>query len=248
MLKVQQYFGGIGSISKSGNMVNYSVSSVKDLTNSIIPHFTKYPLLSQKSADFLLFNSIVDLIINKFHLTIEGLNQTMNIKASMNKGLSQNIKHKFINIVPVNRPFKVADKIPDPQWITGFVNGEGTFDVKLYTSNTKTGHAVQLRFRIPQHERDLKLIEVIMKYYGSGYIEKHTIFPAVTLVIVRFSIIIEKVIPFFEKYPLLGIKQKDFLDWCKIAKLMSAGSHLTAEGFKLIKIIKAGMNNSRYKE
>ena len=52
LLKVQQYFGGIGSISKSGNMVNYSVSSVKDLTNSIIPYFTKYPLLSQKSADF----------------------------------------------------------------------------------------------------------------------------------------------------------------------------------------------------
>ena len=109
----------------------------------------KYPLLSQKSADFSLFNSIVDLIINKFHHTIEGFNQTMNIKASMNKGLSQNIKHKFINIVFINRPFKVADKILDPQWITGFVNGKSTFDVKLYTLNTKTGHAIQLRFRIP---------------------------------------------------------------------------------------------------
>ena len=87
-----------------------------------------------------------------------------------------------------------------------------------------------------------------MKYYGSGYIEKHTIFPVVTLVIARFSIIIEKVTPFFEKYPLLDIKQKDFLNWYKIAKLMSAGSYLTAEGFKLIKIIKARMNNSRYKE
>ena len=139
----------MGSISKRGNIVNYSVFSVKDLINSIISHFMKYPLLSQKSADFSLFNSIVDLIINKFHHTIEGFNQTMNIKASMNKGLSQNIKHKFINIVFINRPFKVADKILGPQWITGFVNGKSTFDVKLYTLNTKTGHAIQLRFRIP---------------------------------------------------------------------------------------------------
>ena len=70
----------------------------------------------------------------------------------------------------------------------------------------------------------------------------------VTLVIVRFSIIIEKIILFLKKYALLSIKQKNFLDWCKIAKLMSIRSHLTAEDFKLIKIIKAGMNNSRYKE
>ena len=70
----------------------------------------------------------------------------------------------------------------------------------------------------------------------------------VTLVIVRFSIIIEKIILFLKKYALLSIKQKNFLDWCKIAKLMSTRSHLTAEGFKLIKIIKARMNNSRYKE
>jgi len=46
-----------------------------------------------------------------------------------------------------------------------------------------------------------------MKYYGSGYIEEHIIFPVVTLVIVRFSIIIKKVVPLFEKYSLLGIKQ-----------------------------------------
>ena len=52
-----------------------------------------------------------------------------------------------------------------------------------------------------------------MKYYGSSYIEKHTIFSVVTLVIVRFSIIIEKVISFFfEKYLHLGIKQKNFLE------------------------------------
>jgi len=86
----------------------------------------------------------------------------------------------------VNKSFKVANKN------TRFLINNWIFDVKLYTSNTKMEHAIQLRFRIL-----LKLIEVIMKYYGSSYIEKHTIFSVVTLVIVRFSIIIEKVISFF---------------------------------------------------
>ena len=108
--------------------------------------------------------------------------------------------------------------------------------------------AVQLRFRIPQHDRDIKLIEVLRNYFGSGVIEKHTQFPAVTLVIVKFSDIIEKVIPFFESYPLIGIKQKDFLDWCKIAKLMKDKLHLTPEGLNVIRNIKNGMNNSRPKE
>ena len=248
LLQAQQFFGGIGSIGESGNMVFYSVSSVKDLTNTIIPHFLKYSLLTQKAADFLLFKSIVDLIINKAHLTIEGLNQIINIKASMNTGLSQIVKSKFNHINPVKRPLINTNNIPDPHWITGFVNGEGSFDIKIYQSKTKTGYGVQLRFRIPQHERDTQLIEILMKYFGSGVIEKHTQFPAVTLVIVKFSHIIEKVIPFFELYPLIGIKRKDFLDWCEVARLMNGGSHLTIEGLKIIRTIKDGMNKGRPKE
>jgi LAGLIDADG endonuclease len=226
-------------------MAFYSVSSVKDLTNIIIPHFKKYTLLTQKAADFLLFTKIVEIMTKKEHLSIEGLHKIINIKASMNLGLSENLKSEFKNINPIDRPIINIKNINHPNWITGFVNGEGTFDVKIYKSNTKIGFAVQLRFRIPQHERDIKLIELIKKYFGSGSIEKHKKFPAVTLVIVKFSIITEKVIPFFKQYPLIGIKQLDFLDFCKIAKLTDDDYHLTIEGLKLIRSIKSGMNTGR---
>ena len=128
------------------------------------------------------------------------------------------------------------------------VNGEGTFDVKIYKSKTKTGYAVQLRFRIPQHERDTNLIELLQNYFGSGVLEKHPQFPAVSLVIVKYLDIIEKIVPFFELYPLIGIKQNDFKDWCKIAKLMLNGSHLTNEGLNQIRKIKDGMNKGRISE
>jgi len=39
LLKVQQFFGNIGSVSESESMAIYSVSSVKDLVKTIIPHF-----------------------------------------------------------------------------------------------------------------------------------------------------------------------------------------------------------------
>jgi hypothetical protein len=52
LLQIQQYFGRIGSISKSKNMVVYYISKLTDLNNVIIPHFEKYPLLTQKRSCF----------------------------------------------------------------------------------------------------------------------------------------------------------------------------------------------------
>nr|QBM09665.1 hypothetical protein [Dactylella sp.] len=63
---IQQYFGGIGTITKAGkNTLHYRVVSAEKLTNVIIPHFVKYPLITQKGADFILFKQVVDLINQK---------------------------------------------------------------------------------------------------------------------------------------------------------------------------------------
>lgn len=228
-------------------MAFYSVSSVKDLVKIIIPHFLKYPLLTQKGADFILFKQIVELMENRAHLTINGLNQIINIKASINLGLSESLKSEFKDVIPVERALIETEIIPDPYWLTGFVDGEGTFDIKIYSSKTNLGFAVQLRFRIPQHDRDSKLIKVIIKYFGSGSLEKHTRHHAVTLVINKFTTVTDKIIPFFDNYPLVGVKKNDFLDWCTVAKLMKNKAHLTQDGFNLIRTIKSGMNKSREK-
>lgn len=150
-------------------MAFYSVYDVKNLLQTIIPHFIKYPLLTQKGADFILFKKIVELMNNKIHLTIEGIHQIINIKALMNLGLSELLRSEFKYFNPVwpkaERPLIQTETIPDPYWVTGFVDGEGTFDIKIYSSKTNVGFAVQLRFRIPQHERDSQLIELLIKYF-----------------------------------------------------------------------------------
>ena len=83
---IQEFFGGIGYVSKPNNslMVEFRVSTIKDIANVIIPHFDRYPLLTQKSADYLLFKKSVHLIENKSHLTMEGLLKLVSIKASLN--------------------------------------------------------------------------------------------------------------------------------------------------------------------
>ncbi len=244
--QIQQYLGSIGSIhlDHTRNRVIYSIDSNKDLKKLII-HIEKYPLLTQKAADFLLFKQVVELISNKAHFTIEGLNQIVNIKASMNLGLSDKLKSEFAGYTPVERPVVNNDNIPDPAWISGFVSGEGNFDVRMPQTSNAVGSRVQLRFRITGHVRDLKLMENIVKYFGSGKVYKYNGKAAVVLTIVKFSDITDILIPFFNKNPLVGVKLYDYLDWCKIHKLMYEGNHHTIEGINSIRELKSGLNRGR---
>lgn len=90
------------------------MTSIKDLTNVIIPHFCKYPLLTQKQADFELVRRLVELMNHKEHLTTEGLHKILSIRASINKGLPERLKPAFPDIIPVSRPeVKLAENI-DP--------------------------------------------------------------------------------------------------------------------------------------
>jgi hypothetical protein len=130
----------------------------------------------------------------------------------MNLGLSNILKYEFSKFIPVERPLNLTNNIPDPNRLAGFVTGEGKFDVRLAHSNNKIGKRVQLRFRITQHERDVKLMEYIIKYLGSGKIYKYPKNPAVSFTIVKFSDIINIIIPFFETNPLFGVKQFDYFD------------------------------------
>jgi len=131
LLKEIQSFFGVGNITirKKDGSVFYTVQSIKDLTNVIIPHFLKYPLLSKKRADFLLFKAIVDLMNIGKHLTMEGLNKIVSIKAAMNKGISATLIESFPGITPVERPLVEFTEISDPFWLVGFVYGEGCFHV-----------------------------------------------------------------------------------------------------------------------
>lgn len=93
------------------NKAYYSVQSARDLTNIIIPHFDKYPLITQKRADYLLFKEAVNLLLTgKARSSIEGVNEIISIKGSMNRGLSDKLKINFPNVQYVSRPvFDVQD-------------------------------------------------------------------------------------------------------------------------------------------
>lgn len=241
--KIRNYLK-IGRISGKGlEIFEFYAFSIEDLL-IIINHFDKYPLLTQKQIDFNLFKLAFNSVKNKEHLTSEGLQKLVSIKASMNKeNLSDKLKSAFPNITPVTRQL-VFNKNIDPNWVAGFVSGEGCFMVKiLKSSSNHIGFQIILVFQITQHIRDNLLINSLIEFFGCGKVYKRN--NAVDFRVTKITDVTDIIIPFLNLYKIIGIKNQDYLDWCTVAELVKNKEHLTYEGLNKIKIIKDKMNTKR---
>lgn len=105
LMKKKSIFNDIGTITFSNdNGVMYRVSKLSDKINIIIPQFNKYPLITQKHGDFVIFKNIIELRNKKKHLNKNTFIEIINLKASLNKGLSDKLKLYFPNYIKIEKP------------------------------------------------------------------------------------------------------------------------------------------------
>lgn len=157
----------VGSIVRhSKDSYSLCVSSPKDLIHTIIPHFDKYPLIKKKRSDYELFKRVVELMNQKAHLTLKGLQQIISIKAVINKGLSDELNLSFPDVKFTTRPLFPVSKIQNSNWVSGFVEGEGNFMIMLKKNPShKSGIQVALRFKVTQHNRDVEFIKSFVDFF-----------------------------------------------------------------------------------
>lgn len=130
--------------------------------------------------------------------------------------------------------------------MAGFTSGEGCFKVIVAkSSSAKLGFKSLLGFQLTQHTRDENLMTSLITYFGCGFIEKDSRGPKLYYMVYKFSDISEKIIPFFKKHMIVGVKSKDFADWCEAGEIIGAKEHLTSSGLEKIREIKSGMNKGR---
>nr|QBM09615.1 hypothetical protein [Dactylella sp.] len=182
----------------------------------------------------------------KEHLTLEGIHKILAIKASMNWGLSDQLEKKFPKVNPVSRPIIVDQTIKYPHWLAGFITGESTFSISIFKSTTKVGYAVKLIFRITQHSRDVELMKSLIGYLDCGrYVAGPLTKNYGDYIVSNLPDIIEKIIPFLNKYSVMGNKYLDYSDFREAAFIMKSKGHTTKEGLEKIIQIKEGMNKGR---
>jgi len=103
-----------------------------------------------------------------------------------------------------------------------------------------------LVFTISQHSKDLLLLNNIVDYLQCGVIEIPGGRNEGRYIVYKFNDHLEKIIPFFEKFNLVTIKQLDFLGYKKAASLLKKKSLINEEDLYNIQIIKSGMNKNRF--
>jgi hypothetical protein len=113
-MQIKAYFQNIGNIYISGEKSKFTVRSLDDILK-IITHFENYPLITQKKADFILFKQIIDKVVKGEHLSAKGLQEIVNIRSSINMGISDSLKAIFPNTIPVIRPLIKTITIPHPE-------------------------------------------------------------------------------------------------------------------------------------
>nr|YP_009926597.1 hypothetical protein [Wolfiporia cocos]QNH92655.1 hypothetical protein [Wolfiporia cocos] len=84
--EVQTFFGcgaqGIGTITTTAKVARFSIVGLNDIINFVLPHFSNFPLQSEKLIDFELWRACVLIMANKGHLTLEGLKQIFSLKSA----------------------------------------------------------------------------------------------------------------------------------------------------------------------
>jgi hypothetical protein len=250
LYKIQSFFG-VGSVyvRPSRKLAVYRVSNVADLINVIIPHFIKYPLISNKKADFLLWSKVVSLLSKKEHLKKEGFLTILSYYAAINRGVSKKVSLHFPEITPSERPKLTFPENLNPYWVSGFVAGDGGFSVYIKDKTETSKFRISYRFFVTQHIRDLELMNLFCKYFNCGLVavRSNPTTPRCDFIVQDKKSIIENIIPHFESYPMFNLKQTDFIIFKECMIKINSKDHLTVLGLDAIKTLILKMVNNDQK-
>jgi len=109
----------------------------------------------------------------------------------------------------------------NPWWIVGFVDGEGCFSVSTFKNKTcKSGYQTLFEFVVTQAQTSQKAMEAIKSFFDCGNIYINRRYDNHHQHLLRYCVrkqsdLKEKIIPFFQKYPLQSAKKQQFEIFCK---------------------------------
>ena len=128
-------------------------------------------------------------------------------------------------------------------YLAGFVDGEGSFSVEIIKHPTQVfGWMINPCFQVYQHEKNRHILELFQLVFKTGKIYRRSgSHPVLNFSIDSRRNLMEKVLPFFDKYPLI-VKKSTYQTFKSILLMMEEKEHFTIEGFKKIVDLAYSMN------
>ena len=144
------------------------------------------------------------------------------------------------------------ERLPEltPDYVVGLVDGEGYFSVSVSRDLSKTYKSLRVRlmFGVKLKESDGQILYSLKKFFSCGSLwkkvdERPTFSDCLEYQVKNFADIKTKIIPFFQKHPLLfESKRKAFERFVEIASRFESKTHLTDEGFEEIRKLARAMH------
>lgn len=120
-----------------------------------------------------------------------------------------------------------GEPLPQSYWISAFVCGEGCFTSSCLLDKRATwGIWPQTEFNITQSNKDLAILMAIQQYFGCGSVHEKGQTGIYQYSVRNNGDIKDIIIPYFEKYPLIGTKLVAFKIWCQIVNLVTDKKHV----------------------
>ena len=121
------------------------------------------------------------------------------------------------------------------EYISGYVDGEGCFSVS-FSKREKflVGWETKPSSSVSQNEDRAQILFLMQKIFKCGFIRRDYSDKTLKYEVRSLNDLINKIIPHFEKHPLISKKQKDFNCFRTVCLLMQKNLHKEKNGLRKI--------------
>ena len=130
-------------------------------------------------------------------------------------------------------------------YISGYADGDGCFTVSISPrARLAVGWEVRPSFSVSQNGDRAEVLHALQAHFGCGSIRPDRSDQTLKWETRRLEDLLERVIPHFERYPLLSGKRLDFERFASVCRLMADGGHRRREGLiEIVELVRV-MNSS----
>src|SRR5215510_13328047 len=141
----------------------------------------------------------------------------------------------FASVDAANTPAGLMDI---SSYISGYVDGEGCFTVSFSPrAKLRAGWEVRPSFSVSQNADRAEVLEAIRAYLQCGSIRPDRSDKTLKYEVRDLGDLLARVMPHFERNPLMSGKRRDFETFAIICRLLERRQHLTREGLRDIAVL-----------
>ena len=246
-MEIKKYLG-IGKVYNNRENVTFVVKSIDEIVEVLMPLFDKHPLRGSKFAGYDIFKTVVLMIKDKKHLTLEGVIQILNLSYFMNKDTSLRTEEskgilvdKLIqkygelpavsNIIPALN-LTGPQEGPEPltlEFVRGLIDGDGSFNVSFATTRRR----ISVNFTVVCELSSISVLYDLVNYFGCGTVYRLQS-NAARYQVQSVEEMLDKIYPKLKDIKFNTIKQNHFEKTIKVAELIKSHGYKTDEGLKTI--------------